>query len=211
MSRFDRAAVAFMVATAAVAVAASVGVVTVLGQGDFFADDVAYSLCPKDRNDTTAVRPSRMSAEARPYTGPGPHHIVGDSVSGPDVNVVLPADWRLPRGDKGTYRLATLELVICAYEYAVGEGKDLGSCTWHAGDRAETLIKQNARYDYHVFEAATGRLVTTITLPAVAGDSCAQIRELKGPPGTTTVRLPAGPSWDELTRRLEPLVTGPVG
>ena len=198
--------VAVFLLAAAVAVAS----VALLRRAGFFADEPPYSLCPADRAGTTVVRPSRMLAEARPYTGTGPHRIVIDADVVPDLNDIFPAAWRPAREDKGAYRLETVELVVCGYVYAVGDEGDLSSCTWNGAGKVYKSIAQSAKYDFRVFEAATGRPVTTFTLPGVAGkpESCPTIISGARP---TMMRLPASPSDAELKSRLEPLVTRSVG
>lgn len=67
---------------------------------------------------------------------------------------------------------------------------------------------QSAKYDYRVFEAATGRTLASFTIKGVAG-TCAAFRMLHG--DSLHATYPAEPDYAELKRLLEPLVTRDAG
>jgi hypothetical protein len=204
MARADGGARFVFVTLLALLVLFAGAAVLILVRHPFFADDDTYSLCPKDRSSTTAVRPSRMIDESRPYQGPGPHHVV---VVGPsDATDALPGDWHPPRATGWAHRVDTLELVACEYRYGVGDEGDLGSCGWKAvgGSAVYTVTTQSAKYDYHIFVAATGRLLTSFTVKGVYRE-CVETTVRHGPGGHETT--PASTDLTELKRLLEPLVT----
>jgi hypothetical protein len=191
-----------------VCAAAIVGAVVFLYR-KFTAEPEVYSLCPADRSSTEVVRPSKILDGARRYAGPGPHRIV---IIGPsDSTGALPAEWITPRIPNGwAHEVAELELVACEYVYAVGAEPDLGTCTWNeiGGSRTASVTVQSAKYDYRIFEAANGRLLTTLTVNGVHGE-CAKVVSIRARPAYTTA--PAGPDLAALRQLLEPLVTAPAG
>lgn len=133
-------------------------------------DERPFSLCPPSRSATKLTKPSQMGEEAASYRGPGPHRIYADEYADPamgteatvgKVEDYLPANWQLSRGDNGRLQLAHLKLVACAYQYAVGGEGELGDCRYSSGDGYYFLT---AKYDFRVYEAATGKLLSTFTV-----------------------------------------------
>jgi hypothetical protein len=183
------------------------GAVSVFVHHKFFGEPEVYSLCPADRSSTAVVHPSQILDGSRPYSGPGPHRIV---VIGPsDTTGALPADWHTSRIPNGWgYQVDELELAACEYVYAIGDEGDLGTCRWKeiGGDAVEAVTTKSAKYDYHLFEAATGRLLTTFTVKGVH-EGCADTKVIHGSGHGT---MAAQPDREELKRLLEPLVTGQV-
>lgn len=168
-------------------------------------DDRVFSLCPSDREATEVVQGTKMIEDAPAYTGRGPHKIIVDGPSGATDG--LPDDWVPARGEGGAYQVGELELVACEYQYAVGAEGDLETCTYTpiGGGPTSTFTARSAKYDYRVYEATTGKLLTSFTLDAVA-ETCAAHRSVPG--GEATHSTFAGyPDDEELERRLEPLVT----
>jgi hypothetical protein len=76
------------------------------------------------------------------------------------------------------------------------------------GSAISSVTTQSAKYDYYVFETATGRLLTSFTVKGEYRD-CAETTVVHGPPTHET--MPAHPDLAELKRLLEPLVTRQVG
>lgn len=168
-------------------------------------DDRVFSLCPADRDATEVVQGSKMIEDAPAYAGKGPHRIIVDGPTGATDG--LPEHWVPSRESNGAYRVGELELAACEYRYAVGHEGDLETCTYTpiGGGPTSSFTARSAKYDYRVYEAATGNLLTSFTLDAAAS-SCADFRTVYGdsPQHSTFAGYP---DYTELRRRLEPLVT----
>jgi hypothetical protein len=167
-------------------------------------DDRTFSLCPDDRNTDQVVSGSRMAEEGAAYRGPGPHPLIVDGPT--QAHGSLPKSWVPPRASNGAYQIDNLQLVVCEYEYAVGAKADLGTCSFRPvnGGPVYRYTQQSATYDYKVYEATTGTMLTRFTLEAVGG-KCADYREVPaGAPRDS--RFPGSPDYDVLQRRLQPLV-----
>jgi hypothetical protein len=169
-----------------------------------FDGDQVFSLCPDDRASTQIVSDSRMIEEAPEYQGPGPHRLIVDGPSGATEG--MREDWVVPRESNGRYRIDQLQLVVCEYRYAVGTAGDLQMCPYTpvGGGQTSTFTAQSAKYDYKVYEATTGKQLTDFTLDGVTKD-CADFRTVVGESAQHS-KFPAYPDYDELERKLEPLV-----
>ena len=168
-------------------------------------DDRVFSLCPADRAAEEVVQGTKMIEDAPAYAGKGPHRIIVDGPTGATDS--LPDDWVPAREANGAYRVGELELVACEYRYAVGEEGDLETCGYTpiGGGATSTFTAESAKYDYRVYEATTGELIESFTLEAVSRD-CVDFRTLYGD-SPRHERFAGYPSYEELRRRLEPLVT----
>jgi hypothetical protein len=187
------------------------GIVQGCGEGE----DRPYSLCPPSRSATKLTKPSQMGEEAASYRGPGPHRIYVDEYADPamgtagtvvEVEDQLPANWLLSSGDDGRYQLDALKLVACAYQYAVGGEGELGTCSYEdsSGDTYEYSTLP-AKYDFRVYAAATGKVLSTFTVEGEDQGCPASRMVFPGRQGGNT-DIAAEPDYGEVERRLKPLV-----
>jgi hypothetical protein len=137
------------------------------------------------------------------YSGKGPHPAVlfkssdyGDDAREPQ----LPDKW-LP-----AYFGDDTQLVVCQYNDNSHDSRDIGTCTYIGGSpnlgdgKAEV---RSARYTYRVFEARTGKLVTTFAMNGTTSleDTCPE--EAYYP--TAFYQLVEG---EDLADKLRPLIEG---
>jgi hypothetical protein len=190
--------VAIVLAVAvAIAVAAGIAFIPSLVSA-LSEDDREFSLCPEDRGSTQIVSDSQMAEDAADYQGPAPHLVFPEAA--------IPENWEPPRESDGRYQLDKVQLVVCSYQYAVGEKENLRTCLYQpiGGGPYSRVVLQSAKVDYRLYEAATGKLLTSFTLEAVAED-CAKYRKvLKDTDHDTTEA--ASPDPAEVKRRIEPFV-----
>ena len=160
-----------------------------------------------------------------PYTGAGPHLVVGIDLSmdetapggivPPSSPALLPPSWAADREgqvvfdgspQKSDYQLAQLALCM-SLPQAIGrvvgtcsysEGADL---TGAAGIKVDVV---SASYTFKLFEARTGRLLESFRLAASSPDQCPT--ELS--PGQEQQKIAAAPPDDAIEARLRPFVEG---
>ncbi|MEV0633428.1 hypothetical protein AB0I77_00310 [Streptomyces sp. NPDC050619] len=154
-----------------------------------------------------------MGEEAASYRGRGPHRIYVDEYADPaspagtavEVEDQLPENWLLSRGDSGRYQLDTLQLVACAYQYEVGGEGELGVCRYQdssGNTYGDTTV--TAKYDFRVYVAATGKLLSTFTVEG-EDQSCPTSRWVYPGEGEN-FDIAAEPDYAEVEHRLKPLV-----
>lgn len=156
-------------------------------------------VCGAEPFKASAVRAYNPNAAA--YAGPGIHPIrlfKPDVFDPGDLPPRLPTEWGSAEADR-------TQLVVCEYHDRSFPERTIDTCTYVGGSRPGVDAEvRTARYVYRVFEARTGRLVTTFKLNGTtsAKDLC---------PDETYA--PASTYWQRVTskaleERLRPLVTG---
>jgi hypothetical protein len=156
-------------------------------------------VCGKEPFKAGAVRAYNPNAAV--YAGPGIHPIrlfTPEIFAGSDLPPQLPTGWGSAEADR-------VQLVVCEYHDRSFRERTIDTCTYVGGYQPGVDAEvRTARYIYRVFEARTGRLVTTFKLNGTtsAEELC---------PDETYA--PASTYWQRVTSkaledRLKPLVTG---
>jgi hypothetical protein len=157
--------------------------------------------CGDDPFDPKKVRP--YDTGARPYAGNGVHlaRLVHMHYTEDPYVTRLPRAWDGHLGSDGS----RVELLICEHEDPTYRSRTVDTCRYEGSDGSKSTAKLlSARYRYRVFEAKTGRQITTFT----------RMGSLNGCPGIE----PAGPSPeyyrrpadDDLAAKLRPFIVGPA-
>jgi hypothetical protein len=155
--------------------------------------------CGGDPFKASAVRAYNPNAAA--YAGPGIHPIrlfKPEVFDAAEVPPHLPNEWESAEADR-------IQLVVCEHYDPSFRDRKIDSCTYVGGYQPSTVAEvRTARYVYRVFEASTGRLVTTFKLngSTSAKELCPD--ETYAPARTYRQRVTSKALQD----RLKPLVTG---
>lgn len=147
--------------------------------------------------EASAVKPYNPHGPA--YAGSGPHLAVLLKQISDDMGPGLPHEWT-PIGDNS-------QLVICEYPDTSYEGQVVGTCFYAGGyppGRGGESDVESARYIYRVFEATTGKLVTTFTLEGTTSQDETCPDSASYPASVYFQRVKS----EDLVDRLRPLVEG---
>ncbi|MGK5529675.1 hypothetical protein [Streptomyces sp. URMC 129] len=143
------------------------------------------------------------SPDGPAYDGPGLHPAVllKPGVI-PEVDVPqLPSEWGPSQG------AGFAELIVCQYQDPGFEGEVIGDCVYLGGTLGDDNPDvRSARYDFRVFEARTGELVTEFTLDGTTtpDETCPETSY--APPSTYWQLVES----DALENALRPLIEGPA-
>jgi hypothetical protein len=141
------------------------------------------------------------NADGPPYAGRGIHLSELVNLDFADTHTQLPRDWNA----RLTSTAGEVQLLICEWRDESYRSKTVDTCRYESTDDTKSTAKSvSARYRYRVFEAKSGRQITTFTL----------MGSLNGCPGST----PGGVSEEyyqrvddaDLTAKLRPFVVGPA-
>ncbi|TWD75332.1 hypothetical protein FB561_6770 [Kribbella amoyensis] len=160
-------------------------------------DAARHAACGGQPFNPRAVRP--LSRRMRAYKGSGIHPVQLVQMYSYDFSPELPLAWNAASGP-----IMATQLVLCEYVDGKYRGKIVDQCTYQQADgTTKTVNVRRTRFLYRLFEASTGRPVTTFT---VMGSQSACPRS----PQTTAKEYPQYVDGPDLVTKLKPYATGPA-
>jgi hypothetical protein len=139
--------------------------------------------------------------KVQPYAGQGIHLSELVNLDFADTSTQLPRDWNA----RLTSTPGQVQLLICEWRDESYRSRTVDTCRYESTDDTKSTAKSvSARYRYRVFEAKTGRQITTFTLMGSLSGCPASIA------GGVSEEYYQRVDDADLAAKLRPFVVGPA-